>query len=52
MVCDTLQLRIPKLSELDYREKLLADSETMDYNIGYGEVDGTGCIDFNQNIQE
>jgi N-acetylglutamate synthase-like GNAT family acetyltransferase len=49
MVCDRLQLRIPKLSELNYRKKILADSETMDYNIGYGEVDETGCIDFNEN---
>lgn len=43
-----LELRIPKFSELDYRKKLLEDSETMSYNIGFGEIHGTGCIDFDE----
>lgn len=47
-----LELIIPKLEELDYRRKLLGDSETMAYNIGYGKNDGTGYIDFNENDWE
>ena len=45
-----LQLKIPNFKELAYRKKLLADSETMAYNIGYGEIEGTGCIDFKENV--
>ena len=44
-----VRLKIPKFEELDYRRKLLADSETMAYNIGYSETDVTGCIDFREN---
>jgi diamine N-acetyltransferase len=47
-----VKLKIPELEELDYRRKLLADRETMSYNIGYGENDGTGCIDFDKNTWE
>lgn len=47
-----LELKIPKCEELDYRRKLLGDSETMAYNIGYGKNDGTGCIDFNESDWE
>ena len=47
----TLALRVPRLDELWYRERLLADPETMRYNRGYrldfpGYHDDTGCIDF------
>ena len=44
-----MKLKIPKFEELDYRRKLLADRETMAYNIGHGEADGTGSIDFSEN---
>jgi len=44
-----VELKTPKFEELDYRRKLLSDKETMTYNIGYGETDGTGCIDFKEN---
>ncbi len=47
-----VELKIPKFEELKYRRELLADNETMAYNIGYGETDGTGCIDFRENIWE
>lgn len=43
-----LQLIVPEYKQLDYRRKLLADSETMAYNIGFGDKDGTGCIDFDE----
>jgi Acetyltransferases, including N-acetylases of ribosomal proteins len=42
-------LKVPEFEELAYRKKLLADEETMAYNIGYGKTNGTGCIDFNEN---
>lgn len=44
-----IKLKVPKLEELDYRRKLLLDRETMSYNIGYGENEETGCIEFNKN---
>jgi len=44
-----VKLRIPKFQELKYRKKLLADRETMSYNIGYGNNAETGCIEFNEN---
>jgi RimJ/RimL family protein N-acetyltransferase len=37
-----LKLYFPTANELEYRRKLIADEETMEYNIGYGE-NGTGC---------
>lgn len=43
-----VELRTPKLEELVYRKKLLADCETMAYNLGYGENEDTGCIDFKE----
>lgn len=43
-----IKLKVPKLEELDYRRKLLSDRETMSYNIGYGENEETGCIEFNK----
>ena len=46
MESSKIQLKIPKFNELEYRRKLLADGETMAYNIGYGKEEGTGCIDF------
>lgn len=45
-----LYLHVPKFEELIYRQKIMNDPETMDYNRGYDEYDGynkyTGCIDF------
>lgn len=39
-----ISLHIPEYSELWYRQRLLADPDTMSYNKGYsGE---NGCIDF------
>lgn len=49
MVNNKVKLRIPKFEELGYRKKLLSDMETMFYNIGYGDNDGTGCIEFHEN---
>lgn len=49
MGSNKVELRTPKLEELSYRKKLLADRETMSYNIGYGKNDETGCIEFNEN---
>lgn len=48
---DRLQLHIPTLNELAYREKIMSDPETMSYNKGYdlpfrGYHKDTGCIDF------
>lgn len=50
MESNIVELKIPELEELDYRRKLLADRETMTYNMGYGEIDGTGCIEFNESV--
>lgn len=52
MESNKVELKTPKFEELDYRRKLLADCETMAYNLGYGEKDETGCIDFNENAWE
>lgn len=46
-----LHLHIPELSELWYRQQILSDAATMDYNKGYdlkfeGYHQDTGCIDF------
>lgn len=46
-----VELIIPKFEDLWYREKLMSDPNTMDYNAGYDlSFDGyhydTGCIDF------
>jgi diamine N-acetyltransferase len=49
MESNKVKLRIPKFEELEYRRKLLSDRETMSYNIGYGDNDGTGCIEFDEN---
>jgi len=49
MESNKVQFKIPKFEELGFRRKLLSDRETMAYNIGFGEIDGTGCIDFNEN---
>lgn len=48
---DRLLLHIPALHELDYRQRIMADPETMSYNKGYdisfnGYHKDTGCIDF------
>ena len=48
---DILRLHVPALSELGYRQRLLADPATMAYNRGYdlsfeGYHPQTGCIDF------
>lgn len=48
MGSNKVELKTPKFEELDYRKKLLSDRETMSYNIGYGEIDGTGCIEFSE----
>ena len=50
---DRLHLKVPTLSELSYRQKILADPETMNYNKGFDIEDSsydksTGCIDFKQ----
>lgn len=37
-----VMLYIPTEKELEYRRRLIADGETMDYNAGFGE-NGTGC---------
>lgn len=42
-----IYLSTPKLNELGYRKKLLADKETMTYNEAYG-----GAIDFNESKWE
>ncbi|NEU04845.1 GNAT family N-acetyltransferase [Clostridium senegalense] len=52
MESNKVEFKIPKIEELDYRRKLLADKETMSYNIGYGEADETGCIEFKENHWE
>lgn len=49
MDSNKVKLRIPKFEELEYRRKLLSDRVTMSYNIGYGDNDGTGCIEFDEN---
>lgn len=46
-----LALHVPRLEELDYRQRLMRDAETMSYNRGYdldfeGYHKDTGCIDF------
>ena len=45
-----LELYVPTIEELDYRQKIMSDPETMSYNKGYDlDFDGyhkdTGCID-------
>ena len=47
----TLKLHVPSIKEMDYRQTILAQPETMSYNAGMPfEADGydpvTGCIDF------
>ena len=47
----TLKLHVPTIREMEYRQRLLADPQTMSYNAGMPyEADGydaaTGCIDF------
>ena len=53
MNCSKLHLSIPTFEELNYRKKLLSNSETMSYNKGFDEFEGydkeTGCIDFKEN---
>ncbi len=46
-----LEMHVPKLEELWFRQKLLADPASMSYNKGYelgfaGYHNDTGCIDF------
>lgn len=46
-----LELHVPSLKELTYRQKILMQPETMDYNKGYnvnfkGYHKDTGCVDF------
>ena len=46
-----LELYVPTIEELDYRQRIMADPETMSYNKGYdldfeGYHRDTGCIDF------
>ena len=46
-----VKLHVPSIREMDYRQKLLADPDTMSYNAGQPwDADGydakTGCIDF------
>lgn len=47
----TLKLHVPSIKEMDYRQKVLAQPETMSYNAGQPyEAEGydaaTGCINF------
>ncbi len=39
-----ITLHVPEYNELRYRQRLLADPDTMSYNKGYGSENG--CIDF------
>ena len=46
-----LELHVPTIEELDYRQRIMSDPKTMSYNKGYDlDFDGyhkdTGCIDF------
>lgn len=45
-----LYLHIPKVDELWYRQQLMSDPDTMNYNKGYEAFEGydekTGCIEF------
>ncbi len=46
-----LELHVPTIEELDYRQMIMSDPETMSYNKGYdlgfdGYHSDTGCIDF------
>ena len=46
-----LELHVPTIEELDYRQKIMSDPETMSYNKGYdlgfdGYHSDTGCINF------
>lgn len=48
---DRLYLHVPSFEELDYRQKILAQPDTMAYNRGYelgfeNYDNETGCIDF------
>lgn len=50
---ERLYLHIPSIEELEYREKLMSQPETMNYNKGYeisfnGYNKETGCIEFKQ----
>lgn len=52
-----LHCHIPTYEELSYREKLLSQTETMDYNRGYenggpGYDSSTGCIAFPRSLWE
>lgn len=38
MVDKRLYLRTPQIDDLDYRRQLLADEDTMSYNIGFARV--------------
>lgn len=51
---EKLYLHIPTIEELTYRQKIMSQPDTMDYNKGYDiNFDGynkdTGCIDFPKN---
>ena len=52
MESEKVKLRIPEFQELEYRRKLLSDAETMSYNIGYGDKDESGCIEFKEDAWE
>ena len=47
---EKLELYIPALDELWFRQKMMSDAETMSYNANYDDYAGyhrdTGCIDF------
>lgn len=47
---EKIDLYIPKLNELWFRQEMLSDPSTMSYNANYDEFEGynkdTGCIDF------
>ncbi len=54
MKTDRIYLHVPMYSELYYRQKLLADPQTMSYNKGYelsfsGHNPDTGCVAFEKN---
>ena len=52
-----VELYVPKLEDLWFRQKCMAEASTMEYNAGYDlSVEGyhydTGCIDFPENLHE
>ena len=53
---EPLELHVPALNELWFRQKMMSDPDTMSYNAGYDDFEGyhrdTGCIDFPESAWE